>query len=1643
MGFVILTGVLISPGKVMAQNYSDSTMVYLELMPNADPSLRTVVVHWIEPEDTDPINVSYRVRDSGGVWVTASGNQNDIPDATVKRKTVHLNSLVPGTAYEFRIKAQTEEYYFRTMPANLNSTVRFMVAGDIYGDGSNPVVDTQLMEEITAHARQGNPYFAVLAGDIIHMPVTDVYDVTTLLRFFKFLNEWYKNMVTPQGYMIPIVAAYGNHELPERFGGVPESAKYFNAIFNFPGTQGYRALDFGSYLSLIVLNSNHTRPVEGAQTTWLQARLAERTAVTNVFPVYHVPAYPSRRDAIPGRGLEVLQNWVPIFEQYNVRMAFEHDNHAYKRTYPIRNNQVHPCGVRYFGDGGFAYPTGPADTTKWYIQHSEGLRHYLYVTLTSTNRRVQMYAHTGANMDDFSQSIGITPPTILSASNVEETSFTARWEAVCSATSYRLDVSTDPNFASFLPGYSDLNVGNITSSSVTGLNSTTVYYYRVRAVGSSQGTSGNSNAMSVTTKQPPPLAQPATNITTSGFTANWQAVSGSNQYRMDLATDADFTNLVPAYTDFNLGNTTSYNVTGLNSATTYYYRIRARNTNLNLTSANSGLIGLITRPEVPQLLPIASLEAKSFLLRWDAVPRVDQYRLDVSTNPGFSSYVSGYQNFIIPGGTSYLITGLEPQTTYFYRLRARSTTLDVTSASSDTGTTTTLPEAPENVMVSNINTNSFTVSWDEVDNINIYLLDVATNIQFTQFADGYNNRDVGNNSTFNVSGLNPQTAYYVRVRSRNTTADLTSINSDTLVTATLPPVPQNLAVSDLGPDFFTLSWDEIDLVDDYELDLSTESDFSSYVEGYDSLSLGKVTSYQLTELQASTRYYYRLRSKNTDLDVMSANSDTDSIITLPDAPSNLVIAELNSDSFTLTWDDGEPAGQYFLDLSTDPDFEQFVDGFEDFDLGDVTLFAITDLTPVSEYYLRLRVKSTVTDLISLDSDVLEIVTIPTTPVLLPPSNIRAVRVTAQWEEVENVTSYLLDLSTDPDFTSYYGDFEGFDVGDVTEYQFAGLIPGETYYYRVRARNADFDVVSNYSNVRDVTTIAIDQTLSTLEADRESLLADGVATSTIVATLRDENSNLMEEVIVTLTAGSGTSEINTIQGMTDSDGRAVFVVSNFTAERITYSATIGNNNLNQSVTIDFIPLPPIVEAAADIRASRFTVNWQSVAGAVEYRLDVSTNQDFSSFVNPYSDFSVGDGNSYQVSGLFPGETYYYRIRTVAVTGPSADSETNTITTPQADPNLTEVEVVDAIVLADGEQVGVVNIIIKGEDGLVMDGVPVQLISDETNSIVTPVINPSNQSGLVTLHISNTHSGAVVYTVMAGSIEISTKVTIDFKPIPPLAQGSSVIGAIEFTATWEEINGAVSYLLDVSTTADFSTFVEGYQNLNVGNATEWFVSGLAPGVTYYYRVRAATDTSVSDDSNVSEVTTYMIDVVNSEAVASLQRVLANGEQMSLLTIKLVSEDGDPLPDVRVIIEPSSPDFIVIPDEEITNEDGEATFNTVSSTAGEATYKVFAGGLELDTKINIIFLFSDGVVRLGHNFPNPFGFSTKIPVTIPERMNVRLHIYNSSGALVDVLANQEFAAGYYEVEFTPRGLASGVYLCRMITSDGVQIEKMMYVK
>jgi len=171
------------------------------------------------------------------------------------------------------------------------------------------------------------------------------------------------------------------------------------------------------------------------------------------------------------------------------------------------------------------------------------------------------------------------------ATYVASYSFTANWSSVNGATVYRLDVSTSSSFSTYVPGYQNRNVGNVTSRSVTGLNPSTAYYFRVRAYCNRiRKTSGNSNTVPVTTLSPtgPPvvITNRATYIASYSArlenTVDPHGLTTTVYFQYGTSTSYGLTTAIQSKTGDTYQNVVA-TIGGLTANTTYHFRIVATN----------------------------------------------------------------------------------------------------------------------------------------------------------------------------------------------------------------------------------------------------------------------------------------------------------------------------------------------------------------------------------------------------------------------------------------------------------------------------------------------------------------------------------------------------------------------------------------------------------------------------------------------------------------------------------------------------------------------------------------------------------------------------------------------------------------------------------------------------------------------------------------------------------------------------------------------------------------------------------------------------------------------------------------------------------------------------------------------------------
>jgi hypothetical protein len=117
--------------------------------------------------------------------------------------------------------------------------------------------------------------------------------------------------------------------------------------------------------------------------------------------------------------------------------------------------------------------------------------------------------------------------------------------------------------------------------------------------------------------------------------------------------------------------------------------------------------------------------------------------------------------------------------------------------------------------------------------------------------------------------------------------------------------------------------------------------------------------------------------------------------------------------------------------------------------------------------------------------------------------------------------------------------------------------------------------------------------------------------------------------------------------------------------------------------------------------------------------------------------------------------------------------------------------------------------------------------------------------------------------------------------------------------------------------------------------------------------------------------------------------------------------------------------------TNGGGTTAWSTPSNFT-----TTFQSGVEGEKKLPREF-------SLNQNYPNPFNPATLITYGLPHRSHVNVAVFNLLGQRVALLDEGEREAGYHDVVFDRKSLASGVYLYRIQAGEFGQTRKLILMK
>lgn len=323
----------------------------------------------------------------------AQGASHQIPGLRDQRRvhTVELTGLTPGAACFF-VAGQPKrgvgrEHRFSTIP-NDGSPIRFISGGDM---GIMPR-STRLMK----HAAAQSPMFAIVGGDWAYANG----DLGNVWMWDAWLAHWERCMVTPDGAMIPMVGAIGNHEVNDSEGDARERAPFYLGYLAQSETT-YYTRTFGPDLALFILDSGHISPYDGAQTDWLAQTMTEHDQFKFKMAVYHVPLYPSHRSYLDARSAQGRQFWLPLFDAHGLDIGFENHDHTFKRTKPLRSSAVDPEGTVYLGDGCFGVPPREIKNAEApYLEKASSTAHFWIVEVNADAIRCRAMNDHGEVFDE-------------------------------------------------------------------------------------------------------------------------------------------------------------------------------------------------------------------------------------------------------------------------------------------------------------------------------------------------------------------------------------------------------------------------------------------------------------------------------------------------------------------------------------------------------------------------------------------------------------------------------------------------------------------------------------------------------------------------------------------------------------------------------------------------------------------------------------------------------------------------------------------------------------------------------------------------------------------------------------------------------------------------------------------------------------------------------------------------------------------------------------------------------------------------------------------------------------------------------------------------------------------------------------------
>jgi len=595
-------------------------------------------------------------------------------------------------------------------------------------------------------------------------------------------------------------------------------------------------------------------------------------------------------------------------------------------------------------------------------------------------------------------------------------------------------------------------------------------------------TTDTSTALTVDTKKPTGLSFKITGGNTTPNTvnlANITATDDSDLDQMIISTQENFANA-----DWQDYSTT---VTGFSAQPEQTIYLKVKDAYGNISSQDE--------VEVP-------VQVQNILLEDLSNTASDVYRLVVGWDPLTSDSVAGYAIYrkvdngsyssltSVSGKTSsgYVDSNVTQSHTYSYLVYAQDNEENVGIASTVVSGKPAFVPTISNVKVDKITSSKVAISWTTDVDCDSFI-EFGTNKSYGAIQ---GSSDTTTSHQFTVTGLNPETKFQFRARSRDQKSTLAvSANGNFTTSATVvDPVDEstkkakisNVQVSDVDFNSAIVSWDTT---------VVTKSEFQYGIGGKLSKSIADQSTNFTTKhtvkvdnLTQGKKYTYRVVGEDLISNKYASDNYQFSTMSLPKI-SNVQLGKATSFGTTVSWTTNTPTNSYVL-FGTSADELDKSQGRDDESTTDHSL-TIDTLKPATQYYLK--VKSTDNYGNSAYSDVLELKTIidtkaPTIDDLRSDSSI------ITDETGQTTVQVIVSWTTDEPATSKIKYNEGVASGDhysqstpeekaLTQSHIIVLTdfkPSTTYHLMVVSKDGS----GNIGNSKDYTVITSRQEKSLLQ-----------------------------------------------------------------------------------------------------------------------------------------------------------------------------------------------------------------------------------------------------------------------------------------------------------------------------------------------------------------------------------------------------------------------------------------------------------------------------------------------------------------------------------------------------------------------------------